>query len=127
MPINNLEIEAIINNPKLSNKVALDEVSSLYMTEGYLVTLRTDTQLQLIRKKQFSLLWAVLWTFLFGIGLLVYIFYYISKKDEQVNITLEEDNKNSSAIEDLTKLSQLLKDGHLTNEEFESQKKLLLS
>ena len=128
MSISDLEVQKIIDNPTLSNNVILDKVSALYMSEGYIVILRTNTQLQLIRKKKFSLLWAVLWFLLWGVGLLVYIFYYISKKDEQINITLDEEKvKNKSSIQELTELSSLLKDGHLTQEEFEEQKKIILS
>jgi len=128
MSISDLEVQKIIDNPTLSNNMILDKVSALYMSEGYIVTLRTNTQLQLIRKKKFSLLWAVLWFLLWGVGLIVYIFYYISKKDEQVNITLDEEKvKNKSSIQELTELSNLLKDGHLTQEEFEEQKKIILS
>ena len=130
MATSDTEVQEIIDNSKLSNKASLDKISSLYMREGYIVILRTDTQLQLIRKKKFSLIWAILGLLLWGIGLLIYIFYYVSKKDEQINITLDEESsrsKNNSKIEELTKLSQLLKDGHLTIEEFESEKKILLS
>ena len=128
MPIKDSEVQEIINDSSLSNNTILDKISSLYMSEGYIVILRTNTQLQLIRKKKFSFLWAILWALLWVVGILVYIFYFLSKKDEQVNITLDEEKKKSiSSIEDLSKLATLLKDGHLTQEEFEEQKKLILS
>ena len=128
MPVSDKEVQAIIDNPNLSNNEILDKVSSLYMSDGYIVTLRTNTQLQLIRKKEFSLLWAFLWVLVWGVGLLFYIFYYMAKKDEHVNITLdEEEKKNKSSIKELSELSQLFKDGHLTQEEFEKQKKIILS
>lgn len=128
MSIKDLDIQEIIDDPNLSNNATLDKISALYMSEGYIVTMRTANQLQLIKKKEFSLIWATLWLLLWIVGILVYIFYYLSKNDKQINITLKEEKiKSNSSIEELSKLSTLLKDGHLTQEEFKEQKKLLLS
>lgn len=128
MSIKDLDIQEIIDDPNLSNNATLDKISALYMSEGYIVTMRTTNQLQLIKKKEFSLIWATLWLLLWIVGILVYIFYYLSKKDKQINITLKEEKiKTISSIEELSKLSALLKDGHLTQEEFKEQKKIILS
>jgi len=128
MSIKDLDIQEIIDDPNLSNNATLDKISALYMSEGYIVTMRTTNQLQLIKKKEFSLIWATLWLLLWIVGILVYIFYYLSKKDKQINITLKEEKiKTISSIEELCKLSALLKDGHLTQEEFKEQKKIILS
>ena len=53
-----------------------------YVKAGYRVTNQTAITAQLVRPKRFSCLWATLWFLLFGVGLLIYIFYYMSKKDE---------------------------------------------
>lgn len=52
-----------------------------YVKRGFRVLSKTDTTAQLVKPKEFSFLWALLWFFLFGIGILVYLFYYMSKKD----------------------------------------------
>ena len=43
---------------------------------------QTDTSAQLIKPKQFSIrVAALIWFLLFGVGLLIYIFYYVGKRD----------------------------------------------
>lgn len=65
------------------------EVAS-YSRRGYRVVSQTDTTAQLVKPKQFSFLWATLWLFVFGIGLLVYLFYHWSKKEEVVYLMVDE-------------------------------------
>lgn len=130
--ISDSKVQSIIDDSKLSNKKRLDVVTELYMKEGFIVNLRTDNQLQLIRKKQFSFLWALFWFLIFGIGILIYIFYFISKKDEQINITLPDDSSSQEKVvrsnaDEISKLSDLLKKGILTKEEFELQKQKILA
>ena len=61
-----------------------------YLRKGFRVLNQTDTTAQLLRPKHFSFLWALLWFLLLGVGLLVYLFYYMSKKDEQIYISVDE-------------------------------------
>jgi len=53
---------------------------------GYIVTSRTESQVHMTRTKTFSALWAILWFLLCGVGVLVYIFYWMGKKDEVVTL-----------------------------------------
>lgn len=67
---------------------------------GYHVTSQTDTTAQLFRNKQFSFLFAVLWFFCFGIGLLIYLFYYAAKKDDAIYLDLStQPTKESLALQ----------------------------
>jgi hypothetical protein len=59
-----------------------------YVNQGYRVVSQTETTAQLIRPKQFSCLFASLWFLLFGVGLLFYLFYYWSKKDDTIYLQL---------------------------------------
>jgi len=118
-----LEVIKINNNNSLSVSEKLDEISMLYVKENYVITLRTENQLQMIRKKKFNFLWALLWALLWGVGLLVYIIYFVSKKDEVYTITLPIKEKVSLSLADeIKKLSDLLEQKIITKEEFESQK-----
>ena len=47
-----------------------------------------ENSAHLLRKKRFSLLFALLWFLVFGIGLLVYVLYYVSKEDDTVFLEL---------------------------------------
>lgn len=68
------------------------EITS-YVRQGYRVVSQTDTTAQLVKPKNFSLLWALLWFFLFGIGLVVYLVYYWSKRDLAVYLEVDEQGR----------------------------------
>lgn len=55
-----------------------------HTSRGYRVISQTPEGVQLVKPKQFSLVWAFLWFLLGGVGLLVYILYYVSKRDQTV-------------------------------------------
>jgi len=79
--------------PLEKRKEILEREIGIYGKRGFHVVSRTDTTAQLMRPKQFSCLWATLWFLLFGVGLLIYVFYYMSKSDEVVNIFVDEDGR----------------------------------
>lgn len=68
------------------------EINS-YVKKGFRVISQTDTTAQLVKPKKFSLLWAIIWLLVLIIGLLVYIFYYMAKKDEQIYIEVTPTGK----------------------------------
>jgi hypothetical protein len=74
-------------------KAILDAEVTKYVKRGFRVQSRTDTEAQLVKPKKFSFLWAFLWLLLFGVGLIVYLLYYWSKKDEQVYLQVDEYGK----------------------------------
>ena len=59
-----------------------------YVGQGWVVINETGTSANLVRKKKFSFWWALLWFLLLFVGLIVYIFYYLSKNDESVYISV---------------------------------------
>lgn len=59
-----------------------------YVKQGYRVVSQTETTAQLVRPKQFSCLYASLWFLLFGVGLIFYLFWYASKKDDTVYLQM---------------------------------------
>lgn len=61
----------------------------LAMQYGFHVTSQTATTAQLLRAKKFSFLFAVLWLLFLGIGLLVYVLYYVSKSDDTIYLDLD--------------------------------------
>lgn len=63
----------------------LDEQIARLTRQGYVIVSRTDTSAQLKRRKHFSLWWALLWLIVgAGIGLLVYIAWYVLVKRDRV-------------------------------------------
>ena len=63
------------------------------MQGGYRVESRTPTTAQLVRPKKVSFLWALLWFLLFGIGILVYVAYYLAKSDQTVYLEVDDEGK----------------------------------
>ena len=61
-----------------------------YVSQGFRVVSQTDSSAQLVKPKQFSFLWALLWLLALGIGLIVYLLYYIGKHDQTVYLTVVE-------------------------------------
>lgn len=74
---------------------------------GYHVMSQTATTAQLVRKKEFSCLFAVLSLFFFGIGFLFYIFYYLAKKDDAIYLDIETQPSKEEMREMMKKQSQL--------------------
>jgi hypothetical protein len=68
----------------------LEEELQKYAREGFFVQNRTATTAQLVRPKKFSFIWALLWFLVFGLGVLVYLIYYASKKDEGRFVEVDE-------------------------------------
>lgn len=66
-----------------------------YVRRGFHVASQTDTTAQLIKPKKFSFWWALLWFLLFGVGLLIYVLYYLAKKDETVYLEVSPDGQVS--------------------------------
>mgnify|MGYP003408751012 CR=1 FL=1 len=118
-----------------------DILIEIYSKEGFTVDSLSVTQMQFRKEKSFSLLWAILWLFVFIVGLLVYIFYYISKRDDIVTVTLDpsnckDDEKkdveekstiNNSKTKELLELKDMLEKELITKEEFEKLKSELLN
>ena len=60
-----------------------------YVKSGYRVTSQTPMSAQLVRPKRFSCLLASLSFLLVGIGLIFYLFWYASQKDETIYLQVE--------------------------------------
>ncbi len=70
----------------------LQEHVNWYVHQGYRVASQTENSAQLVKPKQFSLIWALLWLLVFGVGILIYVFYYMAKKDKTVYLTVTADS-----------------------------------
>lgn len=72
---------------------ALQKEINKYVSRGFRVVSQTDTTAQLMKPKTFGFLWALAWLLLFGVGILVYLFYYWAKKDETVYLQVDEEGR----------------------------------
>ena len=134
------DVEFIKNSTLLTLKEKRDIIIDIYSKDGFTVNNISVTQMQFRKEKSFSLLWAILWLFVFIVGLLVYIFYYISKRDDIVTVTLDpsnckDDEKkdveekstiNNSKTKELLELKDMLEKELISKEDFENLKSELL-
>ena len=67
----------------------LDSEVERYVRRGYRFVSGTPTTAQLVKPKEFSFLWATVWLFVLVIGLVVYILYYTSKKDDLIHLEVD--------------------------------------
>lgn len=76
--------------------MALDVEIARYAAEGFRIVSRTGTSAQLVKPKQFNF-WLALFFLIglgwvFGIGvilLIIYVLYYIAKREEQVYLAVD--------------------------------------
>jgi len=73
----------------------LDAEVDRYIGLGYRLIARTPTTAQLTRPKTFDLALAIIGLLLCTIGLWIYLFYYVSKTDEAVYLTVSENGEIS--------------------------------
>ncbi len=71
----------------------LDKEISKYVKNGYRVVSRSDTTAQLVKPKKFSFIWAMLWLLVAGVGIFVYLIYYMAKKDSTVYLEVDAQGK----------------------------------
>ena len=67
----------------------LDQQIRQYANRGFRVISRSETTAQLVKPKKFSFILAALGLLLWGVGLLLYLFYYWSQKDQTVLIQVD--------------------------------------
>ena len=130
----------IKNSTLLTLKEKRDIIIDIYSKDGFTVNNLSDTQMQFRKEKTFSLFWAIVWLCVFLVGLLVYIFYYMSKSDDIVTVTLDPSNCkkdekkdveekstiNNSKTKELLELKDMLEKELISKEEFENLKSELL-
>lgn len=66
----------------------LETMVASYIAQGFNVANRTPTSVTLVKRKQFSVLWAVIGFFLCLLPLLIYLLVYVSQSDQMVIISL---------------------------------------
>jgi hypothetical protein len=60
---------------------------------GYRVQSHTGRMVQLVKPKRFGLIWALLWLLVGGVGLLVYLLYFLAKRDSRVCLIVGENGR----------------------------------
>jgi len=75
-------------------RVVVDSVASMeqaitsYITQGFSVVNKTPTSVTLLKRKQFSIMWAVIGFIICVLPLLIYLLVYASQSDQVVEIVV---------------------------------------
>jgi predicted amidophosphoribosyltransferase len=74
-------------------RAILEQAIAKYSSSGYRVVSQTDTTAQMVKPRVFSCLWSLLWLLFFGIGLIIYILYYLSKRDGIIYLSVDRNGQ----------------------------------
>lgn len=66
----------------------LETMTMSYIAQGYSIANKTPTQVTLIKRKEFSVLWAVIGFLVCVLPLLIYLIIYATESDQMVVITV---------------------------------------
>jgi hypothetical protein len=109
--IHSSEIKKLKENHNMTSKEKLDTIAHLYINNGFEVVDRDRLEIKLFKKKNFSYLSAFFWFLLLGVGLVIYILYYLLKGNDNVTITVEDNYKvKPDLIEEEIVDTELLED-----------------
>jgi len=67
---------------------AMEQAITSYITQGFTVVNKTATTVTLVKKKQFSALWAVIGFIVCVLPLLIYLIVYAAQSDQVVEIVV---------------------------------------
>lgn len=76
--------------PLESRRAALQARINGYLSQGYRVVSQTDTTAQLVRPKKFSCLIAAILFLLMILPFVLYLLYYMSKRDDIVYLSVDD-------------------------------------
>ena len=79
---------ANISRMTVDSNAAMEQAITSYITQGFTVVNKTATNVTLIKRKQFSVLWAVIGFIVCVLPLLIYLIVYASQSDQVVEIVL---------------------------------------
>lgn len=100
---------------------------SSYVVQGYVLANKTAESATMTKRKEFSVLWAVVGFLICLIPLLIYVIIYASETDKVVEIRLVSSAGGSDDdLAELERLADLRNKKVLTEEEYDVEKQRLL-
>lgn len=72
----------------VADQQALDSAVTTYISKGFIVANRTTKSVVMFKKKEFSILMAVIGFLFMMLPCLIYIIYYMCKSDQMVELRI---------------------------------------
>ena len=72
----------------VSSPQEMERTITSYIAQGYAVVNKTQTAATMFKKKEFSILWAVVGLLLCVLPLLIYLIIYATRSDQMVEIII---------------------------------------
>ena len=67
----------------------LEATTARYVIQGYAVVIQSPTSVLLLKRKEFSIIWAIVGFFFCLLPLFIYVIYYMLQTDQVVQIELD--------------------------------------
>jgi hypothetical protein len=81
---------AAVSNVPVYSEAQLEQAIMSYIAQGFVLANRTPTSAAMFKKKEFSILWAVVGLILCLLPLLIYLIVYAAQSDQMVQIYLAD-------------------------------------
>lgn len=104
----------------------METAISSFVVQGYVLANKTANAATMVKKKEFSVLWAVIGLLICIIPLLVYVIIYAAESDKVIEIRMVGRSAGGDDLAELERLAELRERGVISDEEYESQKVQLL-
>jgi hypothetical protein len=103
----------------------LDNAIRAWIAQGYVLANKSSASATMIKRKEFSTLWAVIGFLVCVIPLLIYCIVYAASSDHVVEIRLR-DTSGSDPTAELERLQKLVEQGDMSPVEFDIAKQRIL-
>ncbi len=110
---------------EVDNAADLENAVRSWIVQGFELANKSATSATMVKRKEFSTLWAVIGFLVCVLPLLVYIIVYAASSDQVVEIRLREAGAGDSMAE-IERLQRLVEQGVMSPVEFDIAKKRIL-
>jgi len=111
---------------EVSTVAEIDDAIRAWVVQGYQLAIKTANSATMMKKKEFSALWAVIGFIFCVLPLLVYCIVYAAQSDRVVEIRVRSASHVDTSAE-LERLYKLVEQGTMTMVEFDIAKRRLMA
>ena len=103
---------AAVTNLQVTSEQHMQQAITSYIAQGYTVMNQSPGHTTMFKKKEFSVLWAVVGLLLCIVPLLIYLVIYASQQDQMVEIHMVDPSLQLEQSAPVSYAGQISPDGH---------------